>query len=191
MEYKIILGSIATIIGFASYIPYFRDIYSGKTKPHAFSWLVWSILTGIAFFAQVAKGGGAGSWVNGGTALMCLAVFIVALFKGEKNIKTSDWLSLLGAFVGLLLWVLTDDPLLAVIIVTIIDAFGFIPTFHKSFYKPYEETLSTYIISSIKYFISLIALSSFNLSTWLFPASLAITNGLFVVMLIVRRRTLR
>lgn len=188
MEYKIILGVIATAIGFLSYIPYFRDIFKGKTKPHAFSWLVWSVLTGIAFFAQIVKGGGAGSWVNAGTAIMCLSVFVTALFWGERNIKLSDWLSLLGAGAGLALWALTSDPFAAVVLVAIIDALGFIPTYRKSFYKPYEETMSTFMVSTMKYAISLLALGSFNPTTWLFPASLVLTNGAFVILLFIRRK---
>ena len=53
LEYKTILGIIAVIIALAGYVPYFRDIFRGKTKPHAFSWLVWASLTGIAFFGQI------------------------------------------------------------------------------------------------------------------------------------------
>ncbi len=188
MEYKITLGVIATVIGFLSYIPYFRDIIKGKTKPHAFSWLVWSVLTGIAFFAQVVKGGAAGSWVNAGTAVLCFSVFIAALFRGERNIKTSDWLSLAGAGTGLVLWALTNNPFGAVALVAVIDALGFIPTFRKSFYKPYEETMSTFMVSTLKYAISLPALGSFNPTTWLFPASLVLTNGSFVILLLIRRK---
>ena len=43
LEYKIILGVAAVLIGIAAYIAYFRNIFAGKTKPHAFSWLVWGI----------------------------------------------------------------------------------------------------------------------------------------------------
>jgi hypothetical protein len=190
IDHKVLLGGLAVLIGFLSYIPYFRDILRNKTKPHAFSWLVWSVLTGIAFSAQIVKGGGAGSWINAGTALMCFAVFILAIFKGEKDIKSSDVWSLIGAGVGIALWFITNNPVLAVILITLIDALGFIPTFRKSFYKPHEETLSTFVISTIKYAISLVALSSFTLTTWLFPASLVLTNGLFVVMLIIRRKVI-
>ena len=190
MDYKTWLGVVAVVIGFISYIPYFKDIVQLKTKPHAFSWLVWSVLTAIAFFAQVVKGGGISSWVNAGTALMCFAVFVFAIFRGEKNIKKSDIWSLVGAGLGLVVWAMTDDPVFAVILVTIIDALGFIPTFRKSYYKPQEETLSTFVVSTTKYVMSLFALRSYTLTTWLFPASLVLTNGLFVILLIVRRRIL-
>src|SRR5580698_5703228 len=62
---KEILGASAILIGCISYVPYFRTIFSGKTKPHAFSWLVWGILTAIAFGGQIVGKGGAGAWVTG------------------------------------------------------------------------------------------------------------------------------
>jgi hypothetical protein len=68
MDYKTILGLVATGIAFVSYLPYFRDILANRTKPHAFSWLVWASLTGISFFGQLAVGAGPGAWVMGFTA---------------------------------------------------------------------------------------------------------------------------
>lgn len=133
------LGIIAVIIGIIGYFAYFRDIFAGRTKPHAFSWLVWGILTGIGFFGQRADNAGPGAWVTGFTAVVCLIVFILAIFRGEKQIVLVDWLSLFGAFVAMGLWALTKGPLLSVILVTIIDALGFFPTFRKSYFKPSEK----------------------------------------------------
>lgn len=190
MYYKELLAVIATIISVVSYIPYIRDILKGKTKPHAFSWLVWSILVGIGFFGQIADKAGPGAWVIASTSLLCFVVFLFSLKKGEKNIVLLDWISLISAGVAILFWIFTEEPLLSVILVTIIDAIGFIPTFRKSFMKPNEETFSTYVLSMIKYALSIIALKNFSILTVLFPASLVVTNGLFVIMLFMRKKKL-
>jgi hypothetical protein len=34
-------GVIAVILTFAGYIPYLRDVFAGKTKPHIYSWFLW------------------------------------------------------------------------------------------------------------------------------------------------------
>lgn len=191
MDYKLILGIITVVIAFISYIPYFRDIFKGKTKPHAFSWLVWSVLTGIGFVGQVADNGGAGTWVTGVSALICIIVFFLALFKGEKEITRTDWLSLFGAGIAILLWIVVDQPIISIILITLIDALGFAPTFRKSFHKPQEETVITYTFSAIKFFIALFALDTFSILTVLYPASLVVMNGLFVIMIIIRKRQLK
>lgn len=187
-DYKIILALLATLIGLIGYIPYFRDIFKGTTKPHVFSWFIWSLLTGIAFAAQVVEGAGPGAWVTGFTAVVCSAVAVLAFSKGEKEITKSDWVCLVLALLGIALWLVTDNPLTAVIVVTITDALAFIPTFRKTYFKPHEETLTEYALAAVKFFISIIALESLTLSTWLYPASLVIMNGAFVVMALIRRR---
>ena len=189
--FKIVLGSLASIIALGSYLPYFRDIFKASTKPHAFSWLIWTLLDVIAFAAQVVEKGGAGTWVTGVSAVFCFAIFILALKKGEKKFVLFDWISLAGALLALLLWLLTNDPTLSVILVTITDAIGYLPTFRKGYLKPYEETLILFGLSAVKFVFGIMALETFTLATWLYPASLVLTNTVFVVMVLIRRKQVR
>lgn len=187
---KTLLGIMATLLALYSYIPYFRDIFAGKTKPHAFSWLVWFLLTAIAFIAQIKDNGQAGAWVTGFTAIVALMIFIAAITRGEKNITRSDWLCLIGSFLAMGLWAVTDSPLTAVLLITLIDALGFAPTFRKAFRNPQEETLVTFALSAVKFVIAIAALGNYSTVTVLYPASLVLMNGLFVAMLIIRRKQL-
>ncbi len=148
------------------------------------------MLGGIAFAAQVAEGGGAGSWVTGLTALVCFTISAMAFFKGTKKFAPLDWFSLFAAFVALFLWRATHGPTLSVILVTITDAVGFLPTYRKGFYKPYEETATMFALSALKWMIGIFALETYALATWLYPASLIATNGAFVMLLLVRRKQL-
>lgn len=191
MNFRDILGLLAVIIAFVGYVPYFRDILANKTKPHAFSWLVWGILTGIAFFGQIAGQAGPGAWVTGFTTAICFVIFVFGLIKGRKNIVLIDWLSLLGAGIALLLWFITKEPLLSVILITVIDALAFFPTFRKSFSKPYEETVSTFTLSGLKFVFSILALNKISAITALYPLSLVLMNWIFVLMLIIRRKQLK
>ena len=59
LAYQIIIGLVATVIGLAGYVPYFKDIIRREIKPHAFSWLIWGILQSVVFFASTSRGGGA------------------------------------------------------------------------------------------------------------------------------------
>lgn len=190
-DVRIVVSVVAIVIGFIGYYPYFRDIFQKKTKPHAFSWFIWTVLTGMAFFAQIAGGGGVGAWVTGVTALLCLVIAALALFVGEKRITRSDWVCLIGAILGIVAWIFTSDPMWAVVIITVVDFLGFIPTFRKAYARPYEETVTTYIASSIKFGLSMLALEMFSLTTLLYPASLVVTNLAFAFVVITRRATLK
>lgn len=187
-EQKAILGIIAIIIAVISYIPYFKDMLSGKTKPHAFSWLIWAVLNGIAYVGQVHDKGGAGSWPLGFTAVAMVAIFLVSLKKGEKDIRPFDWFCLVAAGLAIIPWLLTDSPLTSIILVTIIDLLGFMPTIRKVYNRPFEETLSTHILSTIKYGLILLALQAYTAVTVLFPLAVFIADGLLVALIIVRRK---
>lgn len=113
MDVKVGLALVAVAMTVVGYFFYFRDIFANKTKPHAFSWLVWASLTGIAFFGQLSDNAGPGAWVTAVTAVIAFIIFALAIKKGEKDITRSDKLNLLGAGAALVLWFITSDPLLA------------------------------------------------------------------------------
>lgn len=187
LEYQVMLGIIATIVGLAGYVPYFKDIIKKRIKPHAFSWLIWGITQSLVFFAQTSEGAGAGAWAVGVPAVLIFAVFVVSIFRGEKEITRLDKASLLLALFGIALWAITTDPLWSVIIVTGVDVVGFVPTARKSYKRPNEEAVSVYVLAGISFFISLFALQSVNMTTFLYPASLVVTNTVFVTMVMIRR----
>ncbi|MFH1159283.1 MAG: hypothetical protein V1721_10475 [Pseudomonadota bacterium] len=185
-----ILGLFSLLIGVVSYVPYLRTILSGKTKPHAFSWFVWALLMAIAFFAQDTGGAGPGAWATGLSAIVAFIIVAFALFKGEKQITRSDWITFIGALSAIPVWYATKDPLYAVILITVIDALGFYPTYRKSWNKPQEEPPLPWTLGAFKYVVALFALEKFNWTTALYPASLVLMNGVFAVMIVWRKRVL-
>ncbi len=191
MNYKIIFSYIAIIFSFVGVLPYFINIFKGKTKPHAFSWLTWGIAGGIVFFAQIFKHAGSGAYVTGLGSLVCFIIFFIALKKGQRQFSTFDWTSLLVSLLAIILWIFTNDPTLSVILVTLNDMVGFFPSIRKGYYLPFEETATTYGFASIKWIFAIIGLQTYSVATWLYPASLIFTNGAFTIMLLVRRKQLK
>jgi len=188
-DFKTIFAIISVLIVIFSYALYFKDIFSGKTKPHAYSWLVWSTVSGIAFFGQLVGQAGSGAWVTGANALITFFIFIYAYFKSERDITKSDKISLTAAFFTLILFLIfRSDPLIAVILTTIIATIGFYPTIRKSYFKPEQETLFTFFLSGSKYIFGFLALQNYSIITWLYPLSQLIVNYGFVLMLLIRRK---
>jgi hypothetical protein len=83
METKTILGVISVTLGVIGNGAYFRSAWKKHTKPHAFSWIIWSLLAGIGFFAQITKQAGAGAWALGATSILCFIGAVISLFWGE------------------------------------------------------------------------------------------------------------
>lgn len=184
---RLLIGYFAVAVSGVGYFVYFRDIFAGHTKPHAFSWLVWTLLTAIAFAAQITQGGGVGAWITGFSAAMSCLIFLLSIRSGWNSFPLVDWIALGVAFMAILLWNIADTPTISVVLVSSADAIGYIPTFRKGYFKPFEETVLSFALSGIKYALALIVLERYTLSTWLFPASLVLTNTLFVAMIIARR----
>ncbi len=187
MDYKILLGIFTILIGVTSYSFYFRNLLKGKTKPDAFSWFIWGVLAAIIFFAQSAKGGGAGTWATAFTAIVCFLIAVIAYSRGYGRIKVIDGISLIGAALGVILWYYTKDPLFAVLLAITVGAMGFVPVFRKAFDKPHEETAITYLLNGFKFAMAILALESFTPVTWLYPAALTFLNISLAMTLFLRR----
>lgn len=188
MEYKVIASAIGIAIGFISYVPYYRNVLLGKTKPHTFSWLVWTIIVGIIAVGQFSDGGGVGAWVTAFTELAIVGILLLSFWKGEKNITRLDWVSFGAALFAIVPWIVTKDPLISVVLATMIDTSAFIPTLRKTLVKPHEETISTFFLSGIKFVFSIIALQHYSVVTLLFPAWTACINIGFATIIFVKRK---
>ena len=185
--YQALLGAAGALVGLVSYVPYFRDMFRGTTKPHPFSWFVWGLVGAIAFSAQLVSGAGYGVLPTGITALACFAIAGFAVFEKTSRIMPLDVVSFVGALLGIVVWRLTGDPLHAVVIVLCVHFLGFLPTYRKAYYAPHGETRLTFILSFCKWALGLLALGSFTLTTALFPAGVLVLNLSFVVMVTIRR----
>ena len=105
------LGLAAVAIGLVGYFPYLWGMYRGEVRPHAFTWLLWGILTGIAYAAQVSDHAGAGSWATGATALICLGIAGAAWRQSRlSNVAPVDWYFFLAALAAIPLWLVTRAP---------------------------------------------------------------------------------
>ena len=193
MDYttKEIIAGIGIAVGFIGLVPYLLDIFRNRTKPHLFSWFIWSFLTGTAFFGQLADGAGAGAWVLGLNSVCCAGIFLLSLKLGEKEITRSDKITFLCALMAIPLWLVTHTPLYSMILVTCIDMLGFYPTFRKSWNKPHDETNSSYAMSGLMYICSVASLERYTLITTLYPASLIITDFVFVAYVLWRRAVVK
>lgn len=186
-EIAALLAVICSIYGHAVYI---IDTLRGKTRPHLFTWLVWAIVMGVAAAVAIVSGATASAWVLGFGCFKSAVISGLALRWGEKQITRSDWAMFLSALSIIPIWALTKEPLIAVILATTIDAFGYGPTFRKAWMKPREENLQSFSFGVIEATLSVLSVVPISLVTILYPASILGMNVALVSMLFFRRRIL-
>ncbi len=187
---KVLFGLFAVLLEFGDYIAYFWGIFKQKTKPHFFTWLIWSISIGTAFGIQVVHGAGAGAWATGVNAVACCTIAAIAFFQKNTSYTVIDWAALLVALLALGLWLIEDRPLIAVLLIIMVDASGYVPMFKKSFRDPRSEPILAYIFASVKYIPALLAMGNFTLLTALYPTSIAFFNMSFALFLFIRQKQL-
>lgn len=187
-DFRIILGGLSIVMMVCSRAGYFSGIFRGTTRPHVFSWLIWGTISSIGFAAQVAEGAGPGSWARGFGSVTCFMLVAISFFKGEKDIKRMDWITLAVALSAIPLWFMTNTPFWSVLIVCFIDTIGYLPTVRKSWLKPREERAVSYLFSCLGAGLSLLAIVRYTPSTWFYPLVLTLSNGSMWVFLLLRRR---
>lgn len=189
MELKIILGGVAALLAFYSSYLYIRDIFRGNTKPHTYTWLIWTIVTWIAFLGQVVSGGGPGSWATGASALVTTGTLLLSLKGGygTKDVTGFDKLCLVFALFAILPWLLVDSVLWSVILASFIDVVGFFPTMRKTWYAPKSESFGSMLVDTAKHTLSIVSLGSYSLVNWLYPAAVLLTKFVIVSEIIFLR----
>lgn len=187
MDLKVILGAVAVAMAIWAHVPYLLHTLRGTNKPHIFTWIIWMLLTSIAFFAQLADDAGPGAWATGITAVICLVIAAAALKSGEWDIAPTDWVMFVAGLMAIPLWVVTDNPFWSIFLVTAIDCSAFYPTFRKSWIKPYEENTFMYGFNIPRHMITLSAIAHFSVITALYPAALLGMNIIMFTMLKFRR----
>lgn len=190
MDIKTLYGAASVILLLVAYGPYIHSILNGTVKPHLFTWVIWVVLSAIAFAVQLYEKAGPGSWLMGVTCLLCATVMILSFRQSDKDITKSDWLCFVTALSAIPLWYVTKEPTASVVLISLIDGVGFLPTYRKAWNKPYEDSAVFFMLGSITVLLSILALEDRTLNAALYPFSVFIFNSTFAILLVVRRRIL-
>jgi hypothetical protein len=188
---KELLSAAAIVLTFAIFVPYIRSIRRGVTKPHVFSWVIWALGTFVVALAQLAGSGGVGAWPIGVSGLITAYIAVLAYRQRcDTAITKTDWVLFVVALAALPCWLLTSDPLWAVVILTGIDLVGFGPTFRSAYSRPHGERIGFYSLAAVRNFLAIFALEHYSMTTVLFPAAIGVACIAFVAMVAYRRKLL-
>jgi len=189
MPYRELFSTIAIVLTLYSFYPYIVSIQKGETKPHYFSWVIWGLTTTLSSFTELADHGGVGAYLVLISGILCFYVAWLAYRqKRDYRIERSDWVVFYVALSSLVVWYITANPLWAVIILTTVDAFGFIPTFKKAYLYPWEEHIGFYVIISVRNFFAIFAMENYSWTTTLFLWVINILGIILILFIWWRRK---
>jgi uncharacterized membrane protein len=182
---KITIAIIAALLAIVGNVPYLRDIIKGRVQPHPYTWLVWSLVSCIIFFGQLAKGAGVGAIPTAASEIFTIIIFLFSLKYGFKNIRKIDTVFFVIALLGIIPWILTKDPTVSVVIAVGIDLVAFIPTMRKTLARPETETPILYSMNVFRHILMLFSLQAYNIATTL-HSIVMITTNTFMTMIIFK-----
>ena len=186
MDLKILFGIVSIIFAAIAYYSYFRAMALGKTKPHAFSWLVWGLLSGIGFLTQVSAHAGIGAWATGVTSVVSLTISCFAFRMGGTHPKRFDWVLLSAALLSLLLLLVVKSEKAALLLTLAALVAGFAMNIRKAYRKPQEENATAFWLNTLKFIPAIFALSFFNFMTVAYPLVAALGNAAVALVVQVR-----
>jgi len=165
-DIKAVAATIATGIAIVAYLPYLRDMFRGKCRPHLYTWITIFLVTITVSYSQLIGGAGigaiptiVGAGINGVILFYCLRF-------GTRDIVLLDKICLGISVVGVMSYaLLNNSPLISLAIVTIAEMTSFIPTFRKTKNDPFSESQPSYYLIMLKLILILVSLEQYNLLT--------------------------
>ena len=191
MDIKFIIAIVAIIPTTLGYLPYLRDIFAKKTKPHLYTWLIWMITQGTATAALLHGGGKFGSLSLIVGLFFIFTTFLLSFKYGTKDITKKDTFILILAFLAIMVWWQLDNPIAAVLMISAIDGAGYIPTIRKSFRDPWSETILFWIIMSVVILLALVSNAEYNFLTVFYLLTLFLVNTALVLVCFFRRLSIK
>ena len=190
MELVIVLGLAAGLIGVADTIPYVRDTLRGTTRPHRGTWLIWGVLALVVCLSQYADGASWSLVMAGVQAVLTGVIFALSIRHGEGGLRPVEMVMIAVATVGVIGWIVADEPLVATACVVAADLIGAAMMIPKTYRDPESETLITFAFASLGGALAAGAVGALDLSLLLYPVYYLLANGTLAMLICVRRGSL-
>ncbi len=176
---------ISSVIALISPIIYARAIFKGEAKPHRTTRLVLLLITALTTASLFAQQDTVAIWLAGVSTIQSIAIFILSIKHGMGGYSRSDIICLLIALAGIVLWKVTENPVVALYFAILADFTGMIPALIKTYKLPHTEIYQFFLMDVFAGLFSLMAVRSWTLQEISFPIYIFLIN-LVMVLIIIR-----
>lgn len=182
--YQSIAGITAGILAVVAFAPYIVGILQRKTHPNRASFAIWSAISVLSAASYLASGAHDSAWITLSYAVLEPTVLLLALRYGVGGFSKLDVLCLASAGAGVVLWLTTHNPHLALYASIIAECIGYIPTIKKSYLWPSSENKASWVIGLAGTIVNLTAISGFDPAIWSYPVAIFLADGAIVALLL-------
>ena len=185
MNWHTFFGISSGLVLLLGNIPYILSIRHGRTVPNQVTWGIWTMIGFILLWSSYASGATNTLWLLVALVISQCIITTYAFKYGQGDWQRLDKFCLVGAGVSLLLWLLSGSPLVALLMNTVMDMLGAVPTINKVYRNPNSESLVFWSMSFTSALLNLFAIEWFSLASVVFPLYL-FTLNIIILLLITR-----
>jgi hypothetical protein len=183
-----LFGGLSGALTLLCVFPYLRDVSRGVTVPQRMSWFIFAMLSISATVAQAAAGADSGVLLAGGAAIGFSAVFVTSIKRGVGGASRWDFVALGIGLAGLVLWHLSNRPMVAIAAIGAAEVAAVALTVAKSLKAPGSETLSTWVVDAVAGVMATIGVGTVDAAHLLYPVHHVILNGAVVAAIFAGRK---
>lgn len=182
---------ISSLLALISPVIYVRAILHGEAKPHRTTRLVLLLITSLTTASLIAQGNNVAVYLAAVSTLQSIAIFALSLKYGMGGWAKLDILCLVIALLGIVLWQLTQNPVVALYFAILADFTGMIPALLKTYRFPDTEIWSFYLLDVFAAGFSLLAVQSWAPADFSYPVYIMLINLIMVALIVLPRRIAR
>jgi hypothetical protein len=142
---------------------YVKDMYQGQTRPNLVTWFLWTLAPMIAFAAQIQAGVGATAVLTFMVGFCPLVVFVAGIKRGNFRPSRFDLMCGGSSLAAILLWQLTGNGALAVILSIAADGLAASPTILKAYRDPRSESPFLFLLFAMSAAITLLTIKTWDI----------------------------
>ena len=165
-----------------------RDRFKYNIKPHRitrFIFAILALLTTITLYQQQSQ---TAIWLSIVTLIQTTTVGIISIFKGVGGTDKESIIAVIIMIIGVLLWHLSQNPLIGLIFFLSADFAGVFPTIIKSYHNPFEESYIYWAIDIVASLLNLLAMPRIQTNDLIYSAYLLFANAIVVIIVLLRRK---
>ena len=175
---------IGTLLGATGSVAYLRGTIKGRVKPNRVTFLLWSVVPFIAFFAQIKQGVGLEALMTFSAGFLPLTVFIASFVNKQAEWKVTKFDMLCGVLsvAGLVLWMITKVGNVAILFSIVADGLAAVPTIVKAYRYPDTEIAWPWFATVVGVILTLLTISTITFANSGFIIYILVVNTLIYTL---------
>ncbi len=168
-----------------------KSILRGYFKPQRMTRFLFFLIFVLLFGTLFVQGDRNSIYVAFIAMISTFLIFVLSIKKGMGGASKFDFAVLMMALIALTVWVLSNDPLLGLLMTIVAGILAYIPTIIKAWELPETEDWFFYLVYALASLFSILSIKDFTLAKLAFPVYLTLANGVLISIIVLRKRRLK